>query len=201
MHLSNSISSSINAVWKHVKDAIIHGQSRFIPHVTVSHHSPKWFDSNIHHKVKCIRILCWKVKATSTTYQLNKLASSESELQTLMETTKQTYEHRLIAHSLSNSKALFTYIKSLSANNSIPCSMFAANSDQPVSASLKIANSFNNYFHSILTKSDFVLPPMDQVPTPTNQLHTINITTEEVHHDISSLNNSKAYSCDNIEPH
>ena len=146
-----------------------------------------WFDSKIRQGLKCIRTLRRKVKASPTPYQLNKLASSEAELQTLMETTKQTYEHRLIARSLSNPKALFAYIKSLSANNSIPCSMFAASSNQPVSSSLEIANSFNLYFHSILTKSDFVLPPMDQLPTPTNQLHTINITTEEVQLAISSL--------------
>ena len=42
---------------------------------------------------------------------------------------------------------------------------------------------------------------MDQLPTPTNQLHSINITTEEVHLAISSLDNSKAYGCDNIGPH
>lgn len=53
----------------------------------------------------------------------------------------------------------------------------------------------NSFLKSVFTTSTFVLPPMCQLPTPSAQLSSIDISSEDVY---SSLKPDKAFGCDQI---
>ena len=50
------------------------------------------------------------------------------------------------------------------------------------------------------TVSDFVLPPLHQMPTPSKQLSQITVSESDVFRALISLNAKKAQGCDNINP-
>ena len=50
------------------------------------------------------------------------------------------------------------------------------------------------------TLSNFKLPPLDQMPTPTNQLSHITINEYDVFHALSNLSPCKAQGCNHISP-
>ena len=52
----------------------------------------------------------------------------------------------------------------------------------------------------MFTTSDFILPPIDSLPSPTDQLSSIVIDALDVFEAISSLNPSKAPGIDDINP-
>uniref|UniRef100_A0A1X7TY12 Uncharacterized protein n=1 Tax=Amphimedon queenslandica TaxID=400682 RepID=A0A1X7TY12_AMPQE len=55
---------------------------------------------------------------------------------------------------------------------------------------------FNLYFNSVFTSTDFLLPPMDQLPTPSNELSSIDTSCKDVYLALMSLNLSKPFGCD-----
>ena len=64
---------------------------------------------------------------------------------------------------------------------------------------------FNSFFNSVFSCSDFILPPMSQLPTPSNHLSSIdvssiNVSSEDVYTALSSLDPTKAFGCDQISP-
>lgn len=77
----------------------------------------------------------------------------------------------------------------------LPSTMFLG--DQAASSDLDKARLFNSYFHSVFTKSDFVLPPLT---APVDTLSNISITEEEVYEVLTSLDPAKAMGLDNINP-
>ena len=70
----------------------------------------------------------------------------------------------------------------------------SANSD------LEKASLFNKYFHSIFTRSSFVLPPIDQLPPVAPLLSDISLTASDVHSELTKLDPSKSMGIDNIGP-
>ena len=61
--------------------------------------------------------------------------------------------------------------------------------------------AFNKFLHLTFTISDFVLPPMNQMPTHTDQLSRITINECDVLDALINLNHSKAQDCENISPY
>jgi len=48
----------IDSIWDYIKDCIVMGMHMFIPKIKLSaSQSPKWYTSNIRHKVNCLRTL------------------------------------------------------------------------------------------------------------------------------------------------
>ena len=71
---------------------------------------------------------------------------------------------------------------------------FSANSD------LEKASLFNKYFHSIFTRSSFVLPPIDQLPPVAQLLSDISLTAFDVHSELTKLDPSKSMGIDYFGP-
>ena len=65
---------------------------------------------------------------------------------------------------------------------------------------LDIANLFNTFFNSVLTKSDYSLPPLDSLPSPESQLSFISISSLDVYSTLSELNPNKAPGTDDVHP-
>ena len=115
-----------------------------------------------------------------------------------METTKNNYVSNLI--STGNRKKLFSYLHHLSSSSTIPTCVYASEPGIPTQSSLETVEAFNAHFHSICTLSEYVLPPFEHLPAPSHQLHTITIDIEDVKNAIDSLDATKAYGCDDIDP-
>ena len=62
------------------------------------------------------------------------------------------------------------------------------------------ASLFNNYFHSVFTTSDFILPPVRDIPKPQSTIGQISVTETEGYQTLISLDPSKAKGCDGISP-
>ncbi len=68
------------------------------------------------------------------------------------------------------------------------------------SDTLSKANALNFFFHSTFSVSNFFLPPIEEMPTPSHQLHDIVFDPLEVYEELLSLDTSKAMCCDNLHP-
>ncbi len=63
----------------------------------------------------------------------------------------------------------------------------------------EIANAFNQFFHSTLsTSSGFFLPNTADLPTPSSQIGTIDITGMDVLTSLCTLDETKAFGTDQI---
>ena len=62
------------------------------------------------------------------------------------------------------------------------------------------ASLFNQYFHSVFTNSDFILPAISNLPTPSSVIDEISITESDVYKALASLDPSKAMGYDGISP-
>ena len=116
-----------------------------------------------------------------------------------MESSKQRFERNLIRSSNSQPKRLFSYLRHLHSNNSIPHTIFDRSTQ--ISSRTAQVEAFNIYFNSVFTRSDFILPPVDRLPTPSIQLNSIQITSSDISAVISQLDPHKAYGCDYISPY
>ncbi len=61
-----------------------------------------------------------------------------------------------------------------------------------------IACSFNEFFHSTFTNSDFVLPWMDHLPTPSDHMYSIDIDPSDNYNALENLTPLKAIGCDKL---
>ena len=59
---------------------------------------------------------------------------------------------------------------------------------------------FNNYFYSVFTRSNSVLPNMKELVKPTNLISDISPSFEEVYQVLSTLHSKKACGPDGIGP-
>lgn len=90
---------------------------------------------------------------------------------------------------------LYRFLKQLSASSSVPHVVYNSISaaDLPTKVDL-----FNTFFNSVFTQSDFVLPPISQMPIPSVQLPCIEITSDDVYSHLLTLDTSKATGCDSL---
>ena len=95
-------------------------------------------------------------------------------------------------------RKLFSYFKDLSKSKFIP--KFIIHNDVPIYDPGKIANLFNTFFNSTFTSSNYILPAFDALPSPSNQLLHIDISSLDVYKALSDLDPTKAFGCDNVHP-
>ena len=148
----------VNSVWSSFKSVFFKGCDTFIP--TTKKHSksaPPWFNSNIRHRINCVKTLKCSLAQTPTQTKMFRLSCMETELQALIQTSKLTYEHYLISTFHSNSKKLFSHLKSISTQKS--CIGTLMHNSSPVTDPTHKAELFNNYFNSTFTRSFFCSPP------------------------------------------
>ena len=115
-------SSDIEYVWFLFKSFIYQAMSLYIPKVLVKRHqNPKWFDSDIRHHLKCLRTLKRKHRSKPSVHRQSKIHSMESILQSKLVLAKTSFENNLIeSHQRTKSPAVFSYIRSVSCQNTIP---------------------------------------------------------------------------------
>lgn len=97
-------------------------------------------------------------------------------------------------------KSIYSYLHHISSTNSVPSHVYTTDT-HPTCNNLETAETFNSFFHSTFTVSQYELPVLDQLPSPKQQLHSISIDCKDVYTAIASLDISKAYGCDDISPH
>ena len=62
----------------------------------------------------------------------------------------------------------------------------------------QIAELFNNYFNSTFTSSEFMLPDIDQLPSPSTHLSNIFISESDVYEVLTTLNPTKSAGSDEV---
>ena len=191
-----------NVLWNLISSVLNEARIKFIPSTSVQVHTPIWFSPEIRHKLKCVHTSRRSLRRcpNSSTKQA-KLMREETELKLLMESTKIKFEQNLITSAYVNPNKLFSYIRNLSTNKSIPTSVYPQSSNTPTSTDLETAQAFNLFFQSVYCKSDYVLPPIDQLPTPSQQIHTVIISREDVQQALHTLDTQKSLGFDDIGPH
>ena len=100
---------NVEDAWSHIKHAILNAMHLHIPKVKIkSFNHPKWYNSEIRHLIKCIRTLRRKCKSHSTSHNISKLQSLETQLQNKMLFAKSTYEKNLVTtFSRTNTSKIF----------------------------------------------------------------------------------------------
>ena len=191
--------NNIQATWESMKKMIIAASLLHIPTAkSATKPYPKWFSPAIHHKINCTHTLRRSLTRNPTSSKLAKLAQLEEDLDHMIQTSRQTHELDLIKSYHRNPQKLFHHLKNLSTSNStIP---IIIHNTQVIHNPSEKAATFNNYFNSIFTRSTYTLPPTDQLPTPTNQLHTIALDSSETLQILSDLDPSKSPGCDDLSP-
>ena len=59
---------------------------------------------------------------------------------------------------------------------------------------------FNSYFHSVFTRSSYLIPPVEDLPMCSSTLSDISLSEMDLFEALSSLNTSKACGADGISP-
>ena len=193
-------STDIETLWMCLKLEILEACELFVPKVKSSSFKyPKWFTSEIKHLLNCIHSLRRSIKKSSSITKANRLSSLELKVQSLIISAKEKYGTDLIAAFSHKPKDLYRHLRYLSKHTSMPQTLIydSASINHPKDK----VEAFNRYFNSTFTSSDFVLPPLDQMPTPLDQLSEINVTETDVFDALMALSPNKARGCDDISPH
>ncbi len=121
------------------------------------HSSPKYFTSEIRHNIKCIHSKKRLLKRHYSSSLAHKVQIMESELQQRIKNAQITYINSLISSFSSKPRSLYSHLSHLKRSSSLPCIL--KHEDKTTSHPLGKAILFNNYFNSVFTLSDFILPP------------------------------------------
>uniref|UniRef100_A0A1X7U1S8 Uncharacterized protein n=1 Tax=Amphimedon queenslandica TaxID=400682 RepID=A0A1X7U1S8_AMPQE len=103
---------------------------------------------------------------------------------------KSEYEATLVTAFYHSPQLLYCHLRRFASSPPIPESVFC-NGTMSVDACSKV-----DLFNSVFTSTDFLLPPMDQLPTPSNELSSIDTSCKDVYLALMSLNLSKPFGYD-----
>ena len=171
-------SCDIEFVWFCIKSLIYNAMLLYMPKILVKRHQgPKWFNSDIRHHLKCLRTLKRKFKNQPTQIRESKINHLQN-LQSKLMQAKSEFETKLIeAHQISNSSALYSYIRSISYQNALPSTLYL--DDLSAVSDTDKASLFNQFFYSVFTRSNFQLPPLHELtthPSPISEASLLNWT-------------------------
>ena len=172
----------------------------FIPKIRLSSSSfPKWYTSNIHHQIKCLRTLRKKYKSHPTYHSFNRINVAGNNLQNCIQQAKANFEANLV-HNLvfSNHSKIFQHVRSITKLASVPATVFFDNSS--ATQDIDKAILFIRYFYSVFSQNTYTLPQFEDMPSTNSTLDSISITEEEVYNALLSLDSTKATGIDGISP-
>ena len=192
-------SLDLDSAWNVFKQIVLDAASLYIPRFkSKSSPCPVWFTPLIRHKLNIVHTLRKKNRSFSTFSRKEKLDSAEAELQALMSEAKSDFEHQLIdsfAHH--NSNKIYSYIRSLSKQRSLPPVMFF-DEDDACTIQQKV-ELFNRFFHSVFSTPTLNLPSIESLPPPSlNCLSQISISESDVLKVLKTLDPAKASGSDGI---
>ena len=111
---------------------------------------------------KCLGTQRLKCSVCPTPNNFSNRQSLESRLSGLITSAKTHFEQTLCSQS---STEIFSYIKSLSSAPSVP--PIVSLDDSTGSNDCDKVSLFNSFFHSVFTRSDFEIPPLEELPVAT----------------------------------
>ena len=120
----------------------------------------------------------------------------ETSLQTLIQSSKDEFLSNLVTSFNANPRKLFGYLNNLSQSKFKP--QFIVDDGNNIADPIQKASLFNEFFNSTFTSSNYVLPTMSSLQTPTTQLSIIEFTVTEVFEVLINLDPTKAVGCDMI---
>lgn len=129
----------------------------FIPKFAMkSKQFPAWYTPKLRHRKKCIDTLRRRQLRKPTESKEVKLRQLEMALSHDVQQAKISYESELLQKlSVSGSSDVYKYIRSLKESRGIP--HIVCYKDTRVSSSFNKATLFNEYFHSVFTRSSLTL--------------------------------------------
>ena len=193
------LQSNVNSIWSLIKEEISTACHLFVPVTWIPKSPfPRWFNAEIRHLINKSHTVRRRLKLRPTNHLRLKLQTLESSLRSLIQASKLKYEQSLISAFSSYPSKLYRHLKSLS--NPKSSSYPIIHESKTITNPLIKARLFNSYFNSVFSTSNFVLPPLDQLPTPTNQLSNITINASDVFESLSALNPTKAPGIDGMSP-
>ena len=168
----------------------------FIPDVTIPlTPSPPWFNGEIRHHLNKLRSSRRYHLRRATPHSMAKLLRLETTLGELITRSKEKYIAALVDNFSFEPKKLYGYLRNL--HKPLVSRTFIGTSSELVSAADDVAVAFNEYFHSTFTQSVYTLPPIDSLPSPPMQLHSIDIDQHDVYEALVKLDIRKAMGPDN----
>ena len=144
---------------------------------------PRWFTSSIIHQIHCVRTLRKRCRHTCSQSLLEQFHTHSNKLHSDIQSSKHDFEHNLIL-SL-NPKTIFNYISDLRSNkHTIPHL-----NDCSATIDAEKAQLFNQFFYSVFTVSEYVLPTLYE---SADSLSNITIDVSAVFSALSELKVNKA---------
>ena len=175
--------------------------NNFIPKVRLrKHQRPKWISADLKHQLNCLKSLRKRLRKSATELNALKLQEAESNVQESIYNAKSNFEANLVRdYAGKKNYNIFKHIRNVANISAIPKTMFFDSLTAKSAGEQAIL--FNKFFHSVFTKSDFNLPPIENfeisVPNPIDEIH---FSEQEVYSVLSSLDPSKATGPDGIGP-
>ena len=158
------VSTDVEFIWQLLKSSITTAISLFTPtfkHPKCNH--PCWFTSDIHHQINCIRTLKRRCRTTDSPALSDRLVTMEAHLQEDILTSKSDFEAKLVYDfSHSKSSKIFSYIKSISKQDSFPPTMSLEN--MVASTDQSKAELFNQFFFSVYSQRSSEVSFLSSLP-------------------------------------
>ena len=197
--------TDVNDDWLRWKNLFLDTVTKYIPQRLLKRRSsPPWIDK----EVKCLlrkKDLCRKKAKHNLCHALwQKYRDLRRKSKSMICDKRKQYFQTLPNLLRSSSKKFWSVFKSVSKNSSIPSKMkWCENDELHCSASnpTEIANMFNRYFYSVFQPSDSNIDEIDFSESNCDQTSTIAsivLTTEEIYHVLSNLDENKATGPDKI---
>ena len=168
-------SSDVEFIWAQVKFAIYSAIELFVPLVSCPRsysHLLKWFNSDLRHKLKCVKTLRRRYNSHPTSHVFGRLSDLESRLMAGISSAKSDFESQLVSNcAITSNFRIFSYIRSMSHQNQFPPTMFLDSSS--ASSDIDKAELFNRYFYSIYSSWSEDLPSLSSLPPRSDQLATL----------------------------
>jgi len=195
-------STDVEFVWAQIKEILLDTIHQFVPQIKIKPNDfPKWFTSSLKHRVKCLRSLRKRYTKSPTPHVKERLQTAENVIAEEALAARSAYESKLISDfATTNQPKIYSYIRSLTKSDPIPCTVFYNNSR--ATNDKHKASMFNNYFYSVFTTTDINQPPPSEPLDTSTQQHliSIDISVEETLNALNSLDPHKAVGIDGIGP-
>ena len=193
------LTTNIDNVWFSLAQTMLESRDLFVSKVRLpTTPSPRWYNYEIRCAIHKVRSLRRRINSKATNYQLDKLSLMERDLQSLIASAKESYLSTMVSRFNNRPGVLFSYLSRLSKATGIPEVVHFG--DLAASTPRDKANLFNTFFHSVLTTSNYCLPPLTELPAPSTQLHHLTVSADDVFKKLMNLDTSKAAGIDNLHP-
>jgi len=194
-------SNNTEFIWFYLKTALNSALNLYVPKISIKEsNQPKWFNSQIRHKIKCLCTSKRQLKRHPTERNRLKVTNLQTDLQLTISKAKSDFESNLaLNYANSNNNKIFQYISSIKGRENFPAEM--CYNDESASTDSHKAQIFNNYFHSVFsvstgTSSVPEAPLIDHIPA----IQDIHFSDSDVLYLLTSLDTSKACGIDNLSP-